>query len=84
MTVGGHPGYGITRDAAEPTADAQAVCSSLLNRACHGLQVAYCTAYADGRDPVNGGGSAGAALTKSSALYEILTGLAIALAGMIA
>lgn len=83
VTVGGNPGYGITREAVEPTADAQAICSSLLNRACHGLQLAYCTAY-DGRDPWNGGGNPGAASTRSSALYEILTGLGIALAGVIA
>lgn len=86
VTIGGSPDYGVTREGVEPTGDGQAICTSLLNRACHGLQVAYCTAYADGKSPGNGGGDnpGAASTTRSSALYEILTGLAIALAGMVA
>ncbi|KAL1953637.1 hypothetical protein VTO42DRAFT_2423 [Malbranchea cinnamomea] len=80
VTVGGNSGYGITVDGVVPTADPQSVCSSLLNEACHGLHIAYCTAFGD-----NGSsGNWAAASTRTSTLYEILTGLVIALAGMVA
>ncbi|KMU74004.1 hypothetical protein CISG_10257 [Coccidioides immitis RMSCC 3703] len=54
------------------------ICLSLSREACYGLQEAYCTAFQDG--------SSGASppSTRTSPLYEILTGLGIALAGMIA
>ncbi|EAS31578.3 uncharacterized protein CIMG_07057 [Coccidioides immitis RS] len=78
VTISGADGAGTTVQGVEPTADAQSICLSLSREACYGLQEAYCTAFQDG--------SSGASppSTRTSPLYEILTGLGIALAGMIA
>jgi hypothetical protein len=79
VTIGGNNGFGITVQPM-PTSQAQSVCSSLHNQACYGLQPGHCTAYPGGI-PSPGAASSPA---RSSALYEILTGLLVALAGMVA
>lgn len=74
---------GTTVAGSTPTADVQSVCTSLRDEACYGLQVGFCTALAEeGGAPSSAGGPGGAA--PASALYEIVAGLAIALAGMVA
>jgi hypothetical protein len=86
VTVGGGVGgFGTTVSAIVPTGNAQSICSSLSQKACYGLQIGYCTAFgtrgATGNTIVNPGG---AAATRSlGGIYEVLTGLAIAIAGMI-
>ncbi|WEW55744.1 hypothetical protein PRK78_001177 [Emydomyces testavorans] len=78
VTIGGGNGAGTTVQGVPPTGNAQSICSSLSRQACYGLQEAYCTAFQGGRS----GGSPPS--TRNSPLYEILAGLGIALAGMIA
>jgi hypothetical protein len=87
VTVGGGVGgFGTTVSAIVPTGNAQSICSSLSRQACYGLQIGICTAFGTGgatgtNTLVNAGG---AAATRSlGGIYEMLTGLAIAIAGMI-
>ncbi|KAK2873808.1 hypothetical protein FQN49_002054 [Arthroderma sp. PD_2] len=78
VTINAGNGAGTTVQGAAPTGDGQAICSSLLTRACYGLQEGYCTAFG------NGGGLPNGSPQRNSALYEIIVGLSIALAGMVA
>ncbi|KAF3480244.1 uncharacterized protein GIQ15_05591 [Arthroderma uncinatum] len=78
VTINGGNGAGTTVQGAIPTGNGQAICSSLLTRACYGLQEGYCTAFG------NVGGSPNSSPQRSSALYEIIVGLSIAIAGMVA
>ncbi|KAM5445807.1 hypothetical protein MaudCBS49596_007096 [Microsporum audouinii] len=78
VTINGGNGAGTTIQGAVPTGDGQAICSSLLLQACFGLQEGYCTAFANG-----GGVPNSSPPHQHSALYEILAGLSIAIAGMI-
>ncbi|EEP80978.1 predicted protein [Uncinocarpus reesii 1704] len=77
VTVGGGGGAGITVPGVEPTGDAQAICMTLSSQACRGLHEAYCTAFP-------GGNSGSPPSVRRSLLYEILAGLGVALAGMVA
>ncbi|EGE08544.1 hypothetical protein TEQG_07561 [Trichophyton equinum CBS 127.97] len=81
VTINGGNGAGVTVQGAAPTGNGQAICSSLLLRACFGLQEGYCTAFANGGGTPNGSPQPP---HRQSALYEILMGLSIAIAGMIA
>ncbi|EFR01621.1 hypothetical protein MGYG_04624 [Nannizzia gypsea CBS 118893] len=81
VTINGGNGAGVTVQGAAPTGDGQAICSSLLLRACFGLQEGYCTAFGNGGGTPNGSPQPP---HRQSALYEILAGLSIAIAGMIA
>lgn len=78
VTIDYGNGAGTTIQGVPGSADAQSVCASLSRQACHGLHEAYCTAFQGG----NSGGSSPS--VRHSALYEILVGIGIALAGMIA
>ncbi|KAL2365765.1 hypothetical protein RJZ56_001220 [Blastomyces dermatitidis] len=77
VTIGG--AGGITVPGVQPTAgNPVSVCSSLSTEACHGLQVGYCTAFRDG---VGSGGVA--ARGGGGLLYDIVVGVAVAIAGMV-
>ncbi|PGG97533.1 hypothetical protein GX51_07285 [Blastomyces parvus] len=71
VTIGG--AGGITVPGVQPTGgNPVSVCSSLSTEACHGLQAAYCTAFR-GVAARGGGGL----------LYDIVVGVAVAVAGVV-
>ena len=78
VTVGGSGGAGVTVEAVTASSEATSICSSLSEKACHGLGLSYCaTATATGVN-VN----ANVAPRQASSLYDIAFGLVVGVAGM--
>ncbi|PGG99380.1 hypothetical protein AJ80_09376 [Polytolypa hystricis UAMH7299] len=77
VTVNGGNGDGITVEGARPTGDAHSICFSLSQKACYGLQEAYCPHFTDGS---SGNMAAGRSV---GGIYELMAGIIIAVAGMI-
>ena len=90
VTVGGQGGI-ITQQAAVAPASAEAICSSLSQEACHGLNVAMCStlggaakATAAGTFVVGSQTSSGkAAPTRTAVIYGIGLGIAVGIAGQV-
>ncbi|KAK2760818.1 hypothetical protein FQN54_002056 [Arachnomyces sp. PD_36] len=76
VTVAG-PGGGVTVAAVSPTGNPQEICSSLQLKACHNLQVGYCTAFGAG-----GNENFGSRHVVSRDLFDIFGGMIIGVLGM--
>lgn len=87
VTISGQNGQ-ITQQAALAPASAEAICSSLSQEACHGLQLSQCSSLGGATATAAGGsfvvGSSNAAPTRCIALYGLGVGMAVGFAGQIA
>ena len=88
VTIAGGGG-GVTQQGAMEPASAEAICSSLSQQACHGLQLSMCSTLGGGSSKpsaaansfVAGDDSAGAAPTRCFGLYGVGVGMAVGIVG---
>lgn len=87
VTIAGQGGQ-ITQQAALAPASVEAICSSLSQEACHGLQLLQCSSLGEATATGAGGSfvvsSTNAAPTRCAALYGLGVGMAVGIAGQVA